>query len=109
MLKIHPTAIVDPAAVIHPDARVGPCCVIGPEVTIGEGTVLMNHVTVQRLTTIGSPIGRQPCATTLSTTTLPLKATPTAPERRVPRFENNAFAPDTVPPLASPPILTEFG
>lgn len=53
MTRIHPTAIVHPAAEIADDVTIGPYCFIGEGVTIGSGTVLHNSVTVQCHTTIG--------------------------------------------------------
>lgn len=54
MTRIHPTAIIDPAADVAATAEIGPYCVIGPEVVIGDRCRLHNHVTVQALTTIGA-------------------------------------------------------
>jgi UDP-3-O-[3-hydroxymyristoyl] glucosamine N-acyltransferase len=45
-LRIHPSAVVDPAAEVHPTARIGALCVIEAGATIGEGTVLASRVTV---------------------------------------------------------------
>lgn len=53
MTDLHPSAIVDPAAVIGDGVRIGPYCVVGPEVEIGSGTSLMAHVYVDGPTTIG--------------------------------------------------------
>ncbi|OTG66339.1 acyl-ACP--UDP-N-acetylglucosamine O-acyltransferase [Acinetobacter silvestris] len=50
---IHPTAIIDPTAVLAPDVRIGPYSVIGPNVTIGAGTKLHSHVVVGGFTRIG--------------------------------------------------------
>jgi len=52
-MSIHPTALVDPAAVIHPEAEVGPFCVIGAEVEIGARTRLMANIYAEGPTTIG--------------------------------------------------------
>jgi UDP-N-acetylglucosamine acyltransferase len=54
MPKIHPTAIVEPGAVIANDATIGPFCLIGPEVEIGPGAVLLSHVVVTGITEIGA-------------------------------------------------------
>jgi UDP-N-acetylglucosamine acyltransferase len=51
--RIHPTAIVDPSAVLHDEVTIGPYCIIGPAVTIKRGTTLVAHVQVERLTEIG--------------------------------------------------------
>ncbi len=53
MPRIHPTAVVDPAAQIADDAQVGPLCHVGPHVTIDAGTRLVSHVAVLGHTTIG--------------------------------------------------------
>jgi UDP-N-acetylglucosamine acyltransferase len=53
MPKIHPSAIVDPAAKIADSVEVGPFCVIGPNAVIGEGTKLGPGVIVDGWTTIG--------------------------------------------------------
>ena len=41
---IHPTAIVDPRALVAESAEIGPYCVIGADVEIGARTKLMGHV-----------------------------------------------------------------
>ena len=53
MTDIHPTAIIDPAAVLADDVRVGPYSVIGPDVAIGRATVIGSHVVLKGPTTIG--------------------------------------------------------
>lgn len=50
---IHPTAIIDPAAVLAPDVEVGAYSLIGPDVKIGAGTVIGPHVVINGHTTIG--------------------------------------------------------
>lgn len=50
---IHPTAIIDPAAVLAADVEVGAFSIIGPDVKIGAGTVVASHVVVNGHTTIG--------------------------------------------------------
>jgi UDP-N-acetylglucosamine acyltransferase len=52
-MAIHPTALVDPAAVIHAEAEIGPFCVIGPEVEIGARTRLMANIYAEGPTIIG--------------------------------------------------------
>lgn len=52
--KIHPTAIVDPAAKIGVDLEIGPYSVVGPQVTIGEKTIVQSHVVIEGEVTIGS-------------------------------------------------------
>ena len=53
MTKIHPTAIIDPKAVIGNDVEIGPYSVIGPDVTIGAGTCIKSHVVIEGHTTVG--------------------------------------------------------
>ncbi|HWY24211.1 MAG TPA: acyl-ACP--UDP-N-acetylglucosamine O-acyltransferase [Nevskia sp.] len=45
--RIHPTAVIDPAAELHETVEVGPYTVIGPGVTIGEGSWIGPHVVLQ--------------------------------------------------------------
>ena len=51
---IHPTAIVDPQAVIARSCKVGPYCVIGAEVELGERCEVISHVTIHGPARIGS-------------------------------------------------------
>jgi UDP-N-acetylglucosamine acyltransferase len=44
--EVHPTAIVEPGAVLAAGVRIGPHCVVSAEAVIGRGTELMNHVTL---------------------------------------------------------------
>lgn len=50
---IHPTAIVDPSAVLADGVQVGPYCIIGPNVVVGEGTSFGPHCVVDGHTKIG--------------------------------------------------------
>jgi UDP-N-acetylglucosamine acyltransferase len=50
---IHPTAQIDPGAVIGRNVAVGAYCVIGAEVEVGEGTVVGPHVVIEGPTRIG--------------------------------------------------------
>lgn len=43
---IHPSAVVDAAAIVHPSASIGPLCVIERGAQIGADTVLKSRVTV---------------------------------------------------------------
>ena len=52
--KIHPTAIVDPAARIADDVEVGPFSVIGPQAVIGNKTIMQSHVVIEGEVLIGS-------------------------------------------------------
>jgi UDP-N-acetylglucosamine acyltransferase len=50
---IHPTAQIDPGAVIGRNVAVGAYSVIGAEVEVGEGTVIGPHVVIEGPTRIG--------------------------------------------------------
>lgn len=52
--KIHPTAIIDPAAVIADDVEVGPYAIIGPEVELAAGCVVGPHAVLRGPTRIGA-------------------------------------------------------
>jgi UDP-N-acetylglucosamine acyltransferase len=52
-MKIHPTAIVDPAAELAEGVEVQPYTVIGPQVTIGADTVIGPHCVIEGRTVIG--------------------------------------------------------
>ena len=45
--RIHPTALVDPAAQLGAGVEIGPFCVIGAEVSIGENTRVGPHCTIE--------------------------------------------------------------
>jgi UDP-N-acetylglucosamine acyltransferase len=53
MIRIHPSAIIDPGAVLAPDVTVGPYSIIGEHVEIDAGTVIGPHVVVGGHTRIG--------------------------------------------------------
>lgn len=53
-MKIHPTALVDPAAQLGRDVEIGPYSVIGPEVVLGDNNVVQSHVVLEGNVTIGS-------------------------------------------------------
>lgn len=53
MSGIHPTAQVDPKAVLGQDVEIGPYCVVGPDVRLGDRCRLMAHVLVDGHTTFG--------------------------------------------------------
>jgi UDP-N-acetylglucosamine acyltransferase len=65
---IHPTALIDPSAVIADDVKIGPYTVIGPNVEIGAGCEIAAHVVINGPTKIGrgnrifqfSSIGEEP-------------------------------------------------
>ncbi len=52
-VEIHPTAIIDPGAIIGDETKIGPYCVISAGVQIGQGCVLHNHVSIEGNTVIG--------------------------------------------------------
>jgi UDP-N-acetylglucosamine acyltransferase len=52
--KIHPTAIVDPAAQIPASCSIGPFCIVGDEVEMGEKCELLSHVVLKGPTKMGS-------------------------------------------------------
>lgn len=53
MTTIHPTALIDPGAVLAEDVEIGPYCIIGAAVSIGARTQLLSHVVVSGPTSIG--------------------------------------------------------
>ncbi len=52
-VRVHPTAVIDPAAVIADDVIVGPYSLIGPDVSIASGTVVESGVVIVGHVTIG--------------------------------------------------------
>lgn len=52
--RIHPTAIVDPGAVLADDVEVGPYSIVGADTSIGPGTRIGPHVVIGAHTRIGS-------------------------------------------------------
>lgn len=50
---IHPTALIDPSAVIGNNVSIGAYSVIGADVEIGDGTVIGPHVVIEGPTRIG--------------------------------------------------------
>jgi len=53
-VRIHPTAVVDPAARLGDGVTVGPYAIVGPGVSIGDHTEIGPHVVIDGLTTIGA-------------------------------------------------------
>jgi UDP-3-O-[3-hydroxymyristoyl] glucosamine N-acyltransferase len=51
--SVHPSAVVDPDAVVDPSARIGPLCVVERGARIGAGTVLKARVNVGEACVIG--------------------------------------------------------
>ena len=52
--RIHPSAVIDPQAVVAEDARIGPQCVVERGAVIGAQTVLKSRVTVGENCTLGA-------------------------------------------------------
>jgi len=52
--RIHPTAIIEPGAVLGEDVVVGAYAYVGSGVRLGDRTVLHHHATVEGNTTLGS-------------------------------------------------------
>lgn len=53
--SIHPTAIIDSAAIIHPSVTIGAYSIIG-KCEIGEGTIIKEHVHIHDNTYIGKDV-----------------------------------------------------
>ncbi len=53
MIKIHPTAIVDPKAVIGKNCVIGPFCIVYENVIMGDNNELVSSVIIDGHTTIG--------------------------------------------------------
>jgi UDP-N-acetylglucosamine acyltransferase len=54
MIRIHPTAVIDPSAHIGQNVTIGPYTCIGPDCSLGDNVVLGPHVTVTQNTRIGN-------------------------------------------------------
>ena len=54
MPRVHPTAVVDPAAKLADDVEVGAFSWIGPGVELGPGVVVANHASLAGATRIGA-------------------------------------------------------
>jgi UDP-N-acetylglucosamine acyltransferase len=54
MARVHPTALVDPAAELAGEVEVGPYAIVGPKVRIGAGSTVGAHAVISGRTTIGS-------------------------------------------------------
>ncbi len=52
--QVHPSAIVDPGAVIGEGVEIGPHCLVGPGVTLGDRCRLHGHVVLTGPATIGA-------------------------------------------------------
>jgi UDP-N-acetylglucosamine acyltransferase len=75
---IHPSALVDPCAVLGRDVRIGPFCTVGPDVTIEDGAELVSHVVVDGHTRIGPGVILYPfCTVGLAPQDMKYKGEPT--------------------------------
>jgi UDP-N-acetylglucosamine acyltransferase len=52
-MPVHPTALVDPSAILAATAEIGPYCIVGAQVEIAAGTRLVAHVYVEGPAWIG--------------------------------------------------------
>ncbi len=52
-MKIHPSAIVSPAANLDADVEIGPFCIVEADVRIAAGSRLIAHATIRSGTTLG--------------------------------------------------------
>lgn len=68
MTDIHPTAIIEPGAMVGENVAIGPYSCVGPDVSLADGVRLHSHVVIAGRTTIGpnthifpfASIGHQP-------------------------------------------------
>jgi UDP-N-acetylglucosamine acyltransferase len=51
---IHPTAVIEPGAVLGEGCRIGPYCIVGAQVTLGPECRLHSHVVLGGETTLGA-------------------------------------------------------
>lgn len=51
--QVHPTAVIDPSAVLGEGVEIGPYCIVGPGVTLGDRCRLYSHVVIAGPTIIG--------------------------------------------------------
>lgn len=52
-VNIHPTALIDAAAIVPASCKIGPYCIIGPDVELGENCELVAHVVLEGPTKLG--------------------------------------------------------
>lgn len=62
-VTIHPSALVDAAAILGQNVQIGPFCVVGPDVVIEDGAELISHVVVDGHTRIGAGVILYPFCT----------------------------------------------
>ncbi|MDP6968937.1 MAG: acyl-ACP--UDP-N-acetylglucosamine O-acyltransferase [Gammaproteobacteria bacterium] len=53
-MRIHPTALIDPSAVLADDVEIGPYSIIGADVDIGKGSKIESHVVIKGPTRMGA-------------------------------------------------------
>ena len=53
-MRIHPTALIDPSAVLAENVEVGPYSIVGADVHIGAGSKIESHVVIKGPTSIGA-------------------------------------------------------
>ncbi len=53
MPRVHPTALVDPAACLADDVQIGPFCVVGAGARLEAGVELMSHVVIRGRASVG--------------------------------------------------------
>ncbi|MDX2085262.1 MAG: acyl-ACP--UDP-N-acetylglucosamine O-acyltransferase [Candidatus Melainabacteria bacterium] len=51
--RIHPTAMIDPDAILADDITVGPYAIIGPQVVVGAGTTIQAHAVLESHVRVG--------------------------------------------------------
>jgi UDP-N-acetylglucosamine acyltransferase len=54
MARIHPTAIIDPGAMLADTVSIGPYCIVGPQAELGDDVELVSHVVIAGVTRIGA-------------------------------------------------------
>lgn len=55
-MKIHPSAVVSPRAVVHSSVEIGPFCVIEAEAVVGQGCRLAARATIKSRTVLGRDV-----------------------------------------------------
>ena len=61
-MNIHPTAVVDPGAIVGADVTIGPFAVIERDTQIGDGCVIGPHSVILRYTSLGRNCRVHACA-----------------------------------------------
>jgi UDP-N-acetylglucosamine acyltransferase len=51
--RVHPSAVVDPGAVLGEGVEIGPFAIVGPHVVLGDGVKLWPHAVLDGHTTLG--------------------------------------------------------